>query len=200
MTPAPWARLNAVHAVLGALAAMSGRSLAMPALNCTGVHGGNIPTAAERLSSRCFWHVPSADGVVCVLRIGGCEEPPLATPAEVSAARRSSSAPPPHVTLDLSSPLSESALEGFARAAARPEALMLVSLRLPSGASAGGVQGGHGRGKRRDPASQEVVDAVAENVAAQPALARQLRAFRLRCSDLTRRSKRGDAECNNICS
>ena len=106
-TGTSWARLNALHAVLGGLAASSGRTLVAPAINCTGVGGarhlGRPKPGEPGLSGRCFWQVHSRHGARCVLRIGGCEE--VATPSEAEAAEaeaRAAGVAPPVVTLDLS--------------------------------------------------------------------------------------------------
>lgn len=86
LTPPPWAELNALHLLLGGLAAAAGgRRPVLPALNCSGAAGG--PLRPSRLSNRCFWHVPTAQGARCVLRIGWCDEAGLATPNEVCDGR-----------------------------------------------------------------------------------------------------------------
>ena len=97
LPPLAWGTLNAIHAVLGALASLSGRTLVAPAINCTGVADRKKIEAPEMrrrpgqpkarglgLSTRCFWHVHSPHGVRCVLRIGGCGD--LAAPHEVEEA------------------------------------------------------------------------------------------------------------------
>jgi len=117
LPPLAWGTLNAIHAVLGALASLSGRTLVAPAINCTGVadrkkieapewrrRPGQPKTRGLGLSTRCFWHVHSPHGVRCVLRIGGCGD--LAAPheAEEAAAATASrgAATPSVVHVDLS--------------------------------------------------------------------------------------------------
>ena len=75
MAPRPWSQLNVLHALLGGLAVLSGRALALPAWNCTRtveVHDNFLRPGM--LPNRCFWHVHSKSGVACVFRIGGCGE------------------------------------------------------------------------------------------------------------------------------
>ena len=69
----------------------------------------------ESLSSRCFWHLHTAHGRRCVLRIGSCEQPPLATPAEAEAALAAAPRPPPARPLDLSKPVDPAAVEARCR-------------------------------------------------------------------------------------
>ncbi len=214
----PWATLNAMHGVLGALATLTRRSLVMPALNCTGVADGRL--GAARLQSRCFWHLqPVAGQVRCVLRIGSCEEPALATPTELSERVRAMPRAPRVVSLNLAAPIAPAVVDSLdtpspSTKLARPDddGVLLVSLTLPRPVDADGEaeRGGRAardrgadrgrRGRSRlDPNAQSVLDAASRNAAPHSRLASELRAFRHRCSDVTRRAK-GPNECNNICS
>jgi hypothetical protein len=206
LPPLSWASLNAYHAVLGALAALTGRALVMPSLNCTGVTGGNI--GPEKLSGRCFWHLqaPDSGGVRCVLRIGSCEDPPLATPTEASdalaaerRARGGTAGRPATLPIDLRAPVRPPDVDALVAAGQSDARILLVSLKLPSVEMAKTVIGRGGGGRRRDVHSQLILDAAAEHAAAHTELARHIKSFRRRCSDLTTRSKQG-SECNNICS
>ena len=205
LPPMPWASLNAMHGVVGALASLSGRALVMPSLNCTGAQvrgqtGGAI--GKERLSGRCFWHLQTAHGVRCVLRIGFCTEPPLATPDEaeraISRARADGATGRPVYRLDLSQPVASSQVEAILAAAASEERIVLVSLTLPPARK--GSLGGRRKPSRRELLSQQVLDEVALNADPHAELAKHLRSFRRQCSDLTARTKLADKECNNICS
>ena len=190
---------------MGALASLSGRALVMPSLNCTGAQvrgqtGGTI--GKERLSGRCFWHLQTAHGVRCVMRIGFCTEPPLATPdeAEQALARARAAGAPQHAVhqLDLSRPVAPSQVEAILAAAKGEERIVLVSLTLPPASIASA--GARRKPSRRELLSQHVLDEVALNAEPHAELSRHLRSFRRQCSDLTTRTKLGDRECNNICS
>ena len=200
-----WARLNTVHAVLGGLAALSGRILVAPVTNCTATEGrrtlGAEPRRTRRkdvkpepgLSSRCFWHVHTRYGVRCVLRIGHCEE--IAPPREAEEAMLSSrGSSPPVVTLDLTA--AAAALSGTgggsvidALAAHASDRLVFVRLILPPIDAPVPVSGNRRRAPRHG-----LLELVQKELV-EPRLKVAIRAFRKRCADLT-----SGPLCNNICS
>ena len=209
LPPTSWARLNMVHAILGALGGLSGRLPVAPSTNCTGAGGGpvisprrqkkgrgrrnaaaasvdgqQVSSEEKPLSSRCFWHVHhKRHGVRCVLRIGHCDE--LATPtegdeAEVAAA--ASGTPPPVVTLDLAAGGSS-----VVDALKSHDASKLVLLRivLPSEATHPGGPGMAVLGGRKAGWLEKV----------EPRLRQAIKAFKRQCHDLV-----SGPACNNICS
>ena len=215
-----WSHLNLLHALLGGLASLSGRTLVAPAINCTGtggrraVYSGSAPPRARRrsatsepaLSSRCFWQVHSHGGVQCVLRIGGCTE--LATPTagdEAETEARAQGRPPAVVTLDLTAAATDAAnpTGGSAGAYSAVDALqalashriVMLRVRMPSGAEGAAELDAPRRAEKRGGGrGRSLLDHV-QRVLVEPRLRGAMRTFRRRCADLT-----SGPACNNICS
>ena len=60
LKPRPWPELNALQLLLGGLARLSGRSPALPALDCHGTKDAFL--SPGNLPNRCFWHVHAKAG------------------------------------------------------------------------------------------------------------------------------------------
>ena len=201
-----WSQLNLLHALLGGLASLSGRTLVAPAINCTGtggrraVYDASAPPRARRrsatsepaLSSRCFWQMHSHGGAQCVLRIGGCTE--LATPTagdEAETAARAQGRPPAVVTLDLAAASAGTSSAVDALQALTSHRIVMLRVRMPSLAEVAELDAPRRGGGR---AGRSLLD-HAQRVLVEPRLRAAMRTFRRRCADLT-----SGPACNNICS
>ena len=203
LTPRPWARLNAMHAVLGGLARISKRTPVAPSLDCTGVRDGFLQPGT--LPSRCFWHVHTAHGVRCVFRMGKCSDRDIAMPAELDEAltQRDRRDSPIVIHVDMRANLSSSdaaeAVRSLLRAEARAAPVVLLSLRLPERERA---DGGAGDARRARGPEHDGIPALlsAERLArVHPRLPGAVQRFGRACPELLDRSKRRRRECTNVC-
>ena len=196
MAPRPWPQLNALQALLGALAMLSERTLALPAIDCKSVADDFLRPGM--LPNRCFWHVHTARGVSCVFRAGKCaDNVELASPTDLHEAierARSRGTMVPIVALDLSqgldsaSPALGEQLAALQRLASHEVVLVRLSVPRPE------RTGGH--------TAMDEMNAALRSQAAGAA-GGQLRAamhrFQARCPELMDRSKRHKRECTNVC-
>ena len=199
MAPQPWPQLNTLHALLGGLAVLSNRALALPAINCTATVGsGSAFLNPGMLPNRCFWHVHSAHGVSCVFRLGGCGEAmDIVSPTVLQAAL--TRAPPravPTITVDVDAASREldpargreqlrSAISQLLRKHADTE-VVLVRVTPP-------VTPDRPVGRVRPSAAGLHLTKL------HGRYARAVDAFVGTCRELVDRSKRHHRECTNVC-
>ena len=201
LAPRPWPHLNALNALFGGLAVLSGRALVMPAINCTATVGsGEAFFNPGMLPNRCFWHVHTgSDGQVsCVFRLGGCgENMDIVSPTDLRAAlHRLPPSAVPTITVDINhpgdtfdardQPKLTRAINRLLRTHAEAE-VVLVKLILPA------TLPSH-PGRRVTPRAVDFgLPAVHRRYA------RAIDQFTGLCPELVDRSKARKRECTNVC-
>ena len=200
MTPRPWPQLNRLHALLGGLAVLTGRALALPAINCTRtVEVGNPFFQPGTLPNRCFWHVHhGAGGVSCVFRLGACGEAmDIVSPTELQAAlNRAKPRSVPTVTIDLFSSTAktlQAELTQLEHTHAETE-VVLVRVTPPATLATPEPPPTSRRRRRVAPSADDL-----QLTSQYPRYARAVDKFVRTCPELVDRSKQHKRECTNVC-